>query len=107
MLNRYDGNFISDDIISNEPVLGAKEWCWKVWNGDKAELVVSSGRCRSHEGVLAIKDWLENWGFPPIPVSPIKPVAHVYIDDRAYRFDGDWDAVDIDYFVKFRAWWDE
>lgn len=105
-LFKYEGNFVSEEIISGSPVPGALEWCWNAWRSGKADLIVSSGRCKSEEGIKAIVRWLEWWNFPPMPVSPVKPVAHVYIDDRAYRFDGDWSTVDIDEFVRFRPWWD-
>lgn len=40
-----------------------------------------------------IEGWLAVWGFPPeITVTNDKPMAMVYIDDRGFRFDGDWDA---------------
>ena len=99
--------FVCNEQIDGEPIPGAREWCWDVWNSGKADLIVSSGRCCSEAGIDAIHEWLAEWGFPPMPVSPVKPVAHVYIDDRAYRFDGDWNTVNIEEFIKFRAWWDE
>lgn len=107
VLNNFNHNFISHELIPEEPVPGAREWCWSVWDSGKADLIVSSGRCQSEIGIAAIETWLEKWGFPPMPISPVKPVAHVYIDDRAYKFNGDWSTVDVDDFVKFRPWWDE
>lgn len=107
VLHDYKRDFVSFEIISSGPVPGAREWCWEVWMGGKADLIVSSGRCVSAAGIAAILEWLDRWDFPPMPVSPVKPVAHVYIDDRAYRFDGDWSSVKVDDFVKFRAWWDD
>ena len=107
VLNAFRHNFITDEYIPEEPIPGAREWCWQVWNSGKADLIISSGRCRSEAGMKAVEVWLEKWEFPPIPVSPIKPVAHVYIDDRAYRFEGNWSEVNVDDFVRFRPWWDE
>lgn len=107
VLNNFNHNFISDELIPEEPIPGAREWCWDVWNSGKADLVVNSGRCKIEEGRIAVEIWLAKWDFPPMRVSPVKPVAHVYIDDRAYRFNGDWSTVDVDDFVTFRPWWDQ
>ena len=42
--------------------------------------------------ILAIRDILDSVGLGQIEVwtRPYKPPALVYIDDRGYRFDGDW-----------------
>ncbi len=106
VLNNFNHNFISNELIPEEPITGARDWCWDVWDTEKADLIISSGRCQSPLGIAAIETWLEKWGFPPMPVYPVKPVAHVYIDDRAYRFNGDWSTVDVEDFIKFRPWWD-
>lgn len=38
-----------------------------------------------------IREWLAYYGFPPyITVTNVKPLADVYIDDKAVRFEGDW-----------------
>lgn len=37
-----------------------------------------------------IRKWLQFYGFPPLEVTNVKPVADVYIDDRAVRFEGNW-----------------
>lgn len=33
-----------------------------------------------------VKEWLEHYDIPYHDVTNVKPVADVYIDDRAYRF---------------------
>jgi hypothetical protein len=45
------------------------------------------------EGEMAwthVHDWLRYFDFPYIPVTYEKPIAHLYIDDRGCRFEGDW-----------------
>ena len=54
------------------------------------KVVVFSTRCMSPEGRDAILTYLEKWGIEVDDVAPKKPPALVYVDDRGYRFDGDW-----------------
>jgi hypothetical protein len=40
-----------------------------------------------------VRQWLADWDFSfPVTVSNRKPKAMVYIDDRGFRFTGDWEA---------------
>jgi hypothetical protein len=54
-------------------------------------VVIYSARCRNQEGVQAIEDWLAKNEIEVDDVCKDKPPAHVYVDDRAVRFTGDWD----------------
>lgn len=40
----------------------------------------------------AVWEWLKKYGLHIVvsEVTNLKPIAHLYIDDRAYRFEGDW-----------------
>jgi len=53
-------------------------------------VVVFSARCRTDEGVEAIRAWLLKHQIEVDEVCRDKPPAHVYVDDRAVRFSGDW-----------------
>ena len=53
-------------------------------------VVVFSARCRTDEGVEAIRAWLVKHNIEVDEVCRDKPPAHVYVDDRAVRFSGDW-----------------
>ena len=65
-------------------------------------VVVFSARCRSDEGVEAIRNWLKKHNIEVDEVCRHKPPAHVYVDDRAVRFSGDWQQTiaDINNFRK-------
>lgn len=55
-------------------------------------VVVFSARCRTEAGCLAIENWLAKHHLKVDEVCRHKPVAHIYVDDRAVRFAGDWEA---------------
>jgi hypothetical protein len=40
-----------------------------------------------------IQQWLKHWGFPSLEVTGMKKHADLYIDDRGFRFEGDFDTV--------------
>jgi hypothetical protein len=64
-------------------------------------LCIYSSRSSSDEGRLAMGKWLADqlrkWKGEPIEftMSAEKPPAWVTIDDRAVRFDGNWDDPDL------------
>lgn len=56
-------------------------------------VVVFSCRALTAEGRAATERWLRQWGIDVDEVTGIKPHAALYVDDRAHRFDGDWETV--------------
>lgn len=69
-------------------------------------VVVFSGRCASEEGRAAVQRWLEFYKIEVDGVSEHKPVASVYVDDRAVQFKGNWEQTIKD-VQSFRHWQDE
>ncbi len=65
-------------------------------------VVVFSARCREEAGCVAIEHWLAKHSIEVDEVCRHKPPAHVYVDDRAVRFNGDWEQTihDIHLFKK-------
>ncbi|MEM8669674.1 MAG: hypothetical protein AAGG48_19265 [Planctomycetota bacterium] len=59
-------------------------------------VVVYSARTSTEEGRNAIAAWLEKHNIEVDEVCEHKPPAHVYIDDRAIPFTGDWEQTMID-----------
>lgn len=60
------------------------------------EVAVFSTRAETPEGAAAIRSWLVEHGFPSadkIPVSATKPKAVLFVDDRGFRFEGDWHSI--------------
>jgi len=69
----------------------------------KARVVVFSGRCASPEGRKAIQSWLDHHGIEVDEVCEHKPLADMYIDDRAIPFTGNWDEA-IESIMGFTHW---
>lgn len=85
VLNEYHG-WVSDRGLTRGPVPGAREFVQRCIDAG-FEVVVFT--CRDTESV---QQWLEANGFPALTVTDHKPIAMVYIDDRGFRFTGDWEA---------------
>lgn len=88
VIHRYDTPFIDPETIPDEAVEGAIEWLVEM--SFHFNVVIFTTRARTTEGIRAVKEWLrartvEAWRFD---ITAIKPAALMYIDDRAYRFDG-------------------
>jgi len=54
-----------------------------------------------------VEPWLRRHGFPEMEVTNIKKPAHLIIDDRALRFDGQWTDELIEQIRNFEPWWKE
>lgn len=67
-------------------------------------VVVHSTRCSHRGGKKAIKEWLENHSIKVDKVCTNKPLADIYIDDRAIGFDGDWKKA-LKKVEKFKQWY--
>lgn len=87
----------------SEPVPGAVAFCRAA--AERFHLVVYSARAKDPDQRLAMGIWLSQHSFPAMFVVADKPPALVYLDDRAWRFDGQWP--DVGALAAFRAWWEE
>jgi hypothetical protein len=97
------------DVVADDPVPGAAEFCREVMSRGYKLIVLSTRFCDTvprdvddvfditHEVVMdpergktAVRKWMEEHGFPhEIEFSTTKPPASLYVDDRGFRFDGD------------------
>ena len=85
VLNAYQG-WATDMHLTREPVRGSREFVKKLIEAGYDVVIYT---CREAKSVYA---WLRDNNFPVITVANHKPAAQIYIDDRGYRFDGDWEA---------------
>jgi len=96
-----NGRFVASTIIEGEPVPGVTHAIERL--REQYKVVVHSCRCAADGGVDAIKDWLKLHGIEVDDVVDHKPMAEVYVDDRAVAFDGDWLAT-LDDIDEFKPW---
>lgn len=88
VLHSYTSGWRGHDVVADDPMPGARKACWDLhkvgWR-----LYVHTSRMN----LEVIADWLGRHDFPPMILTRIKPIAVAYIDDRAVRFEGNWDSV--------------
>jgi ribonucleotide monophosphatase NagD (HAD superfamily) len=88
VLHSYSSGWKGADVISDPPTEGASEAMYKL--REKYVVVVVSSRCHQAGGSEAIRNWLALHGIVVDEVTSNKPPHIVVIDDRALRFEGDW-----------------
>lgn len=98
VLHRYSTPWINAHTIPDPPINGAIEWLWNTVQ--KMDVVIFSTRCKTWRGRRAVRAWLRKnsgnlyhesmgaRGIEDVTLSYEKPPALVYIDDRAWRFEG-------------------
>jgi hypothetical protein len=52
-------------------------------------VVVFSARAKTIDGHDGITEWLKKHDFPALSVTCVKTGADIYVDDRGFRFEGD------------------
>lgn len=103
VVHSYKSGWTSDGDIPDPAIKGAAEGIKRLRIDYK--VVIFSARARTVEGRNAIIAWLAKNGIEVDGVTDKKIPAHVYIDDRAICFTGDWNALQED--VKdFMSWQD-
>lgn len=88
VLNSYISGWQGHDNIPDPPVEGAEKACWRLFDVGWKLYVLTS-----RTNLEPVARWLEKYGFPSMTLTRVKPIAIAYIDDRAVRFDGNWDAL--------------
>lgn len=89
VLHSYTSPWVNAETIPDPPVAGAMDWLVKI--AEDFDVVIFTTRGKTVAGQIAVSDWLERHGVEPKLVKIItaeKPPALVYLDDRAYRFEG-------------------
>ena len=103
VLNSYQTKVGLDKqhLLPDPPVEGALEWVTELLK--HFNVVVSTCRASFPQGKTAVETWLKKHGFPELPVTPEKPIAHAYVDDRGYLFLGD-NFPSVEYLKTFNTW---
>jgi hypothetical protein len=86
VIHSYTTPWIDAVTIPDPPVKGAIPWLNSI--SEKFNVVIFTTRAKTFEGAAAVANWLADRGHIPYLVTAEKPAALIYLDDRAYRFDG-------------------
>jgi hypothetical protein len=97
VLHAYTSGWQGPTTIADPPVEGALEWLTQV--AELFDLAIFSARSAQPGAIDAMRAWLRANGLPErvlsrlrFPVS--KPPAELYLDDRAWRFEGRFPSLD-------------
>ncbi len=91
VLHSYTSGWQGADVLPDPPVPGAIEWLEGITQ--HFDVAICSTRANTEPGRLAIARWLAEYGLSEQAQARVfirfgKPPALLYIDDRAWRFDG-------------------
>jgi DNA N-6-adenine-methyltransferase (Dam) len=114
VLHSYKQGFTGATDLPGLPVPGALEFVQQAL-AKGHQVTVFSCRARrvvdcvgerdwDEGGKEAMAQWLAKHGFPELPITGVKPAAHLYLDDRAYRFVGRWPS--LDRLTRLRPWYE-
>jgi hypothetical protein len=76
---------------TDPPTEGAREAIIKLREQFKVKIL--STRCTEEAGVKGIEAWMIEYDIPHDGVLRTKEKSSLMVDDRGYRFDGDWNAL--------------
>jgi hypothetical protein len=107
VLHSYTSGWQGAGIVSDPPVEGAIEWLMEMTQERGIEVCIYSSRSREQDGVEAMMRWLVGNGLPldlaaRIKFPTQKPSAFLTIDDRCFRFEGDFPS--YAWIQRFRPW---
>lgn len=97
VLHHDQGPWRGVSHIPGPAVEGALEFVRELWRAGH-EVVVYTCRALEPAGAEAVRAWLTaRLGEPAPDVVGTKPIAHLYIDDRGFRFEGSFPSmVEVD-----------
>lgn len=107
VLHSYTTGWVGPTRIPDPPVPGAFEWLVRVATSTRFEVNVYSSRSKFDGGVAAMKAWFLEHGFGAdylelLKFPTQKPAASMTIDDRAFRFEGDFPTPE--WLLRFKPW---
>jgi len=109
VIHSYRTKWEAAHILPDEPVAGAINWLLEL--SSIYDIAINSTRCNSWRGRRGVKKWLQKhvpehlWkDFEKKLSFHGKPQALVYVDDRAWRFDGT-RLPSLGELSRARPWW--
>jgi hypothetical protein len=107
VINSYKSGW-KGETETDDPVMGAAEGILKLLETG-LDIVIYSTRAGSPEGEQTIRDYLRKLigeKADTIKITDGKPIAAVYVDDRAVTFSGNWEEMP-EKIEKFKSWVDK
>ena len=106
VLHSYSSGWKGAGIVSDPPIPGAVAWLVSML-AEGFDICVYSSRSKDADGVEAMRAALKKWGMDPDDIDRLdfpteKPAAWLTIDDRCFRFEGDFPSAD--WIRRFRPW---
>ena len=106
VIHQYTSPWTNAGEIHDGPVSGAIRWL-RTMLAEGFEVCVYSSRGLDPAGIPAMRAWLVRHGMPSADVDSLqfptqKLPAVLTIDDRCFRFEGDFPSAD--YIRRFRPW---
>lgn len=97
VIHSYQSHWLSPVLIPDPPVPGAFEFLKQAM--EVMDVAILSVRSQDPLGIPAMRSWFLSRGFDPellerLEFPTTKPQAHVYLDDRGWRFDGTFPSVE-------------
>lgn len=113
VLHMYTSGWKGIDKAADPPVPGAIEWLTNMVRAcDENEqylfdVCIYSSRSWQEGGIQCMKEWLLKWGLHKIDLELLyfpteKPSPWLTIDDRCFRFEGDFPSVE--WILRFTPW---
>jgi len=99
VLHRYSKG-LHDGSIYDSPTPGAQEFIRKAQ--EHFFVMIFTARARNPEMKAEIIEWLDEHGFPEVPVTSTKYPSFLWLDDRCERFTGAFP--DPESLLKFQPW---
>jgi hypothetical protein len=102
VLHSYTTPWIDAVTIPDPPVPGAMEWLQQI--SDDFQVIVFTTRGKTDAGKSAVMEWVYRHSGLTLPVAAEKPPALIYLDDRAYRFEGPGTFPSAEQIHRARPW---
>ena len=106
VLHSYTSPWQAAHVIPDPPVEGAIEWLMRIV--EEFDVVIFTTRGKTWRGRRAVLRWLHEQSFylydTEIKVTAKKPPCLIYLDDRAYRFEGPGTFPTADQIHRARPW---
>ena len=105
VIHSYTSRYTYPEVIPDPPVDGAFEFLRDA--AKKFTLVIFTSRCVDFRARKAIIEWFLHHGLEKslvdeLEITKEKPPCDLYIDDRAFTFQGEFPT--IDFVENFRPW---